>query len=143
VHRPCMRIPSPSSFCPPTTPRAVAREAWGERCVVCGWCAARGWCVIRWSVVHHRHFHTPSTPRAGAREAGGAWVVGAMVLRARGGYGDVSNVARVMGLGGTYRAGIPLHGSPGVPLTLLIPVHGLTSCFDGEEGVSAAILRWG
>jgi hypothetical protein len=39
---------------------------------------------------------------------------------------------RVYGSVGTYLAGIPLHGSPGVPLTLLVPVHGLTSCFDRE-----------
>ena len=50
----------------------------GGRCVICGWC------VVWWSVVHHCHFHTPSTPHTGACEAGGAWVIGAMVLRARG-----------------------------------------------------------
>jgi hypothetical protein len=64
-------------------------------------------------------------------------------VEGQGGYGDVSDVARVMGSGGTYRAGIPLHGSPGIPLTLLVPVHGLTSRFDGEEGVCVAILRCG
>jgi hypothetical protein len=52
-------------------------------------------------------------------------------VEGQGGCGDVSDVARVEGSGGTYRAGIPLHGSPGVPIT---PVQGLTSRFDGEEG---------
>jgi hypothetical protein len=55
-------------------------------------------------------------------------------VEGQGGYGDVSDVARVMGSGGTYRAGIPLHGSPGVPLTLLVPVHGLTSRLMGRRG---------
>jgi hypothetical protein len=55
-------------------------------------------------------------------------------VEGQGGYGDVSDMARVEGLGGTYRAGIPLHRSPAIPLTILVPVHGLTSHFDGEEG---------
>jgi hypothetical protein len=55
-------------------------------------------------------------------------------VEGQGGYGDISDVAHVEGSGGTYRAGIPLHGSPSVPLTLLVSVHGLTSRFDGEEG---------
>jgi hypothetical protein len=54
-------------------------------------------------------------------------------VEGQGGYGDISDVAHVEGSGGTYRAGIPLHRSPSVPLTLLVPVHGLTSHFDGEE----------
>jgi hypothetical protein len=55
-------------------------------------------------------------------------------VEGQGGYSDVSDVARIEGSGGTYWAGIPLHGSPGVPLTLLVPVHSLTSRFDREEG---------
>jgi hypothetical protein len=55
-------------------------------------------------------------------------------VKGQGGYGNISDVACVEGSGGTYRAGIPLHRSPGVPLTLLVPVNGLTSCFDREEG---------
>jgi hypothetical protein len=54
-------------------------------------------------------------------------------VKGQGGYGDISDMAHVKGLGGTYRVGIPFHGSPSIPLTLLVPVHGLTSCFDGEE----------
>jgi hypothetical protein len=44
---------------------------------------------------------------------------------------------------GTYLTGIPLHGSPASLRTLLVPVHSLTSRFDGEEGVCAAVLRRG
>jgi hypothetical protein len=55
-------------------------------------------------------------------------------VEGQGGCGNVSNVAHVEGSGGTYQVGIPLHGSPGIPLTLLVPVQGLTSRFDGEEG---------
>ena len=55
-------------------------------------------------------------------------------VEGQGGYSDVSDVARVEGSGGTYRADIPLHGSPSIPLTLPVPFYGLTSCFDREEG---------
>jgi hypothetical protein len=58
-------------------------------------------------------------------------------VKGQGAYGDVSDMAHVEGSGCTYQVGIPLHKSPGVPLTLLVPVHGLTSCFDREEG-----FRW-
>jgi hypothetical protein len=42
-----------------------------------------------------------------------------------------------------YLAGIPLHRSPASLCILLVPVHGLTSHFDGEEGVCEAVLRRG
>jgi hypothetical protein len=84
-----------------------------------------------WSVIVASTHHPPHEQvlvRLEGRGSSGPWCRGPR------GYGDVSDVARVEGSGGTYRAGIPLHGSPGIPLTLLVPVHGLTSRFDGEEG---------
>jgi hypothetical protein len=55
-------------------------------------------------------------------------------VEGQGGYSDVSDVACIEGSGGTYCAGIPLHGSPSIPLTLPVPFYDLTSCFDREEG---------
>jgi hypothetical protein len=97
-----------------------------------------------WSVIVASTHHPPHEQvlvRLEGRGSSGPWC--------RGPEGrDVSDVARIAGSGGTYRAGIPLHGSPGVPLTLLVPVHGLTSRFDGKEGGLRGhpqvwvVLRW-
>jgi hypothetical protein len=76
----------------------------------CRWCVVRhrGLCVGSWG---HSHRH------------------GALVLRQ-------CDVARVWGLLDAHWAGIPLLGSPGVPLH---SPDSLTSCLNGEEGGWVAV----
>jgi hypothetical protein len=84
-----------------------------------------------YSIVVTPTHHAPHEQVLLRLEGMGCWGCG---VKGQGSYSDVSDVAHVKGLGGTYQAGIPLHGSPGVPLTLLVPFYDLTSCFDREEG---------
>jgi hypothetical protein len=95
---PPSRIPSPSSFHPPSSPRAVAREAGGGRCVVT-WRWQRWWWRRRWWCIASRPLIPSPLPRvappcplclsstlpvivpptvhptSSAREAGGGWCV--------------------------------------------------------------------
>jgi hypothetical protein len=41
---------------------------------------------------------------------------------------------------GTYLAGIPLHGSPGIPLTLLVPVQGRRGFARPSSGVGSLAM---
>jgi hypothetical protein len=90
--------------------------------------------------------HPQSTLRAVARRReGGCCVVRRCALCVLGGVeanGGVSDVADLWEGIGAHLAGIPLHGSPGIPLHILTQISTLTSHLDGEEGVWAVVVGW-
>jgi hypothetical protein len=121
---------SPASFHPSSTPRAVAREAGGGRCVVvlgpagsfgcagvgvgAGIVAGSSWWGLFLIIVGARH-HPLALPnlQAGACSGGNGWWVAVFCF---GGFERVIDVARLWGSLGAYQAGIPLLGSPSIPL---------------------------
>jgi hypothetical protein len=126
-------LSSPASFHPSSTPRAVARGAGGGRCVVvlgpagsfpvvwvC-WCRRRRWhrswivVVGSFLIIVGAHHHPLALPnlQAGACSGGNGWWVGIFCF---GGFERVIDVARLWGSLSAYRVGIPLLGSPGIPL---------------------------